>query len=261
MDLGGVRFLTRSGVRVSALDGFIALDRWTCAEGVGRLSLDPLRESAMGFEEIAVALDFPHRDPRIVEAIAALADALVRAVAEHFPENLFADYAALVEACIIAAERSREPLATVAETGRALVDLQALFGRHSTIRFRYVHDFLNGYDWVKWVQRDPSVRADVGPYAMPFLRHMLARGHEMLGLIASDDRAYPRLRDARPRNPFRFDREPTAEAAIHRELALRDELPLRPFLVSARGDARAPWQRPYQDLRLAAAERLGHRLA
>ncbi len=242
---------------MSALAGLLALDRWVRAEHIGWRSLDPERGEAMSFEEIAVALAFPKREPRIVEATGDLAEALVRAVAEHFPENIFADYAALVEACVEAAERSADPLATLAETGRALVDLQALFGRRSAIRFRYVHDFLNGYDWVKWVQREPGARAAIGPYAMPFLRHMLARGTEMLALIDADDRTYPRLRDARPRNPFRFDREPPAEVALHRSLAARGELPLRPYLVASRGVAVGEWDRPYQELRIADAERLG----
>jgi hypothetical protein len=242
---------------MSAMGGLLALDRWVRAERVGWRSLDPAREEAMSFEEIAVALAFPQRDPRVVEATGELAEALVRAVAEHFPENIFADYAALVEACVDAAEGSSDPLLTIAETGRALVDLQALFGRRSTIRFRYVHDFLNGYDWVKWVQREPDTRAPVGPYAMPFLRHMLARGQEMLGLIDADDGTYPRLRDARPRNPFRFDREPSAEVALHRSLAARGDLPLRPYLVASRGAAVGAWDCPYQELRLAEAARLG----
>jgi hypothetical protein len=242
---------------MSAMGGLLALDRWVRAERVGWRSLDPAREEAMSFEELAVALRFPQRDPRVVEATGVMAGALVRAVAEHFPENIFADYAALVEACVEAAEGSPDPLATLAETGRALVDLQALFGRRTTIRFRYVHDFLNGYDWAKWVQREPDTRAHVGPYAMPFLRHMLARGQEMLGLIDADDGTYPRLRDARPRNPFRFDREPSAEVALHRSLAARGDQPLRPYLVASRGEAVGAWDRPYQELRLAEAARLG----
>jgi hypothetical protein len=242
---------------VSAIAGLLALDRWVRAERIGWSSLDPERAEAMSFEEIAVALAFPERDARIVEATGELAEAVVRAVAEHFPENVFADYAALVEACVVAAECADDPLATLAETGRALVDLQALFGRRSTIRFRYVHDFLHGYDWVKWVQREPTTRAEVGPYAMPFLRHMLARGAEMLALIDADDRTYPRLRDGRPRNPFHFDREPPAELAIHRSLAQRGDLPLRPYLVASRGEAVGAWDRPYQELRVAEAERLG----
>ena len=178
-------------------------------------------------------------------------------MAEHFPENLFADYAALVESTALAAEHSAEPLATVHDTGKALVELQALFGRHSPVRFRYVHDFLYGYDWAKWVKRDPAARAQVGPFAMPFLRYMLARGAEMLALIAADDATYPALRDARARNPFRFDREPSAEVLLHRSLAVRDEIPVRAWRLSQEGVAQGPWDAAYQELRLAEASRLG----
>jgi len=242
---------------VSALTPFIALDRAIVARGISRRTLDPARTEALGFEEIAVALALEGRDARIVAEVAELARELVEAIAEHFPENLFADYAALVEACVLAAEGAADPVATVRETGRCLVDLQALFGRHSTVRFRYVHDFLYGFDWAKWVQRAPSERSSVEPYAPLFLASMLERGHEMLALIAADDRTYPRLRDERPRNPFRFDREPTSEEAIHRALAARDELPVRAYVLSHHGVARSAWDRPYQEARFAVAQELG----
>jgi hypothetical protein len=242
---------------VSALTPFVRLDRAIAERGISRRTLDPTRSEALGFEEIAVALAFEQRDPRVVEAVAELARELVEAIAEHFPENLFADYGALVEACVVAAERSSTPLEVVRETGRALVDLQALFGRHSTVRFRYVHDFLYGYDWAKWVQREPAARATVDAYAPAFLTAMLARGREMLALIANDDRTYPRLRDDRPRNPFRFDREPASEEAIHRMLAARDALPVRAYRLSSVGPARGDWSRAYQELRYEVAASLG----
>jgi hypothetical protein len=242
---------------VSALTPFVALDRAIAARGISRRTLDPERSEALGFEEIACALAFERRDARIVEAIADLARELVEAVAEHFPENLFADYAALVEACVVSAERAEDPIRTVRDTGRALVDLQALFGRHSTVRFRYVHDFLYGFDWAKWVQRAPNEHAANEPYAPLFLEFMLARGREMLALIASDDATYPRLRDDRPRNPFRFDREPSSEVAIHRALAARDALPVRAYRLSSCGPARGDWSRAYQELRFEVAQSLG----
>lgn len=242
---------------MSALTPFVALDRSIAGRGLSRRTLDPSRKEARSFEEIACALAFEDRDRRIVEAIAVLARELVGAVAEHFPENRFADYAALVEACVVAAERSADPVATVCETGRALVELQALFGRHSSVRFRYVHDFLYGFDWAKWVQRAPDDHAGTDPYDQVFLRFMLGRGAEMLALIAADDRTYPRLRDERPRNPFRFDREPEAEDAIHLTLAARDALPVRAYRLSTEGPARGDWSRAYQEIRYEVAASLG----
>lgn len=239
------------------LDRFAALDRLIADRRISRRTLDPSREAALGFVEIAEVLDLSRHDARLVDALASLATELVNAVAEHFPENVFGDYAALVEACLLAAEGADEPVHTLEETARVLVDLQALFGCTSTVRFRYVHDFLYGYDWAKWVQRDPASRASIGPYAMPFLKHMHQRGRELLELIAVNDRTYPQLRDAKPRNPFRFDREPASEIAIHQALALRDELPVRAYRLRAVGEPCGASDRPYQELRVAVAGTLG----
>jgi len=89
------------------------------------------------------------------------------------------------------------------------------------------------------------------------LRHMHQRGRELLELIAVNDRTYPQLRDAKPRNPFRFDREPPSEIAIHQALAVRDELPVRAYCLRAAGEPCGVWDRPYQELRVAVAGTLG----
>ncbi len=242
---------------VASLRGFQDLDALIVERGMSMRTLDPQRTRALAFVDIAEALDLRRREPGLVDALAALATGLVTAVATHFPENIFADYAAILEACLDEAERSENPRETLDETAQILVELQALFGCASPVRFRYVHDFLYGYDWVKWVQRDPGARAAVGPYDMVFLRYMLQRGRELLALIAHNDTTYPQLRDASARNPFRFDRNPPAEIAIHERLAERDEVPVRAYRVRASGDPCNAWSLPFQDLRVSVAESLG----
>ncbi|MCA9707587.1 MAG: aldo/keto reductase [Myxococcales bacterium] len=132
--------------------------------------------------------------------------------------------------------------------------LQDLFGQGTAIRFRYVHDFVYGFDWAKWVARDPAARASVGPFEPPFLAFMLERGHQLLQLIADGrDRKYPPLPDDRPRNPFGFSREPEAEIALHQSLAADGLLPVEAWRV----DAQPRWDRPYAELRRQRALALG----
>ncbi|MBF0238620.1 MAG: ATP-binding protein, partial [SAR324 cluster bacterium] len=40
------------------------------------------------------------------------------------------------------------------EIEKKMIMLQELFGIQSPLKFRYVHDFMYGYDWIKWVQKD-----------------------------------------------------------------------------------------------------------
>ena len=131
--------------------------------------------------------------------------------------------------------------------------LQRLYGQDTAIRFRYVHDFIYGYDWAKWVGRDPDLRAGIGPYDAVFLDHLERRAHELLGLIAVDDPVYPGLPDEQARNPFPFSREPEAELRLHRTLAARGLLPLAAWDPAAR----PVWSRPFAALRAELAAMLG----
>lgn len=178
---------------------------------------------------------------------AALGEALcvvVHAQLEAFPQNIFWDLDALASSVVAQARRSPEPHAHLRETAEIIARLQALFGCHSPVRFRYAHDFVYGFDWAKWVSRDPS-RAHVGPYDRAFLEYTERRGHELLALIDEDDEKYPKLADGDPRNPFGFSREPQDEARLFESLASQDLLPVRAW--EARPAPR--WDRPFHALR------------
>jgi hypothetical protein len=142
-------------------------------------------------------------------------------------------------------------------TTEQVIRLHRLFGQGTPIRFRYVHDFLYGFDWARWVARDPQKRSSVGPYDDVFLDYLEGRGHELLALIERDDAKYPTLRDAAPRNPFPFSREPEAEAEIHRSLARLGLIPVPAWS----SEGKSTWDRPYVALREEEARRLGHALA
>jgi hypothetical protein len=112
-----------------------------------------------------------------------------------------------------------------------------LYGQQSPIRFRYVHDFMYGFDWARWVRRDPEAREGVEPFGLEFLRQTEGRGRDIGTLIEADDELYPRLEDGVSRNPFPFSREPQDELALYRLLAERGCVPVQAWCLDARPDA------------------------
>lgn len=238
-----------------SLERLRAADARLDAARVARLTLDPDRTRATTLAELGAALL-----PRVqglgagtatafAQGLCATADAIV----EHFPENLLWDLDALAAALVDQACRHQDRAPEELDDAFAeVLELHALFGRATAICFRYVHDFVYGFDWAKWVRRDPPARQTIGPYDRAFLRAMLRRGAELLERIEADDTKYPRLAHGQPRNPFGFSREPVDELRLHRELAVRDLIPVRAWQL-------APplyWDRPFADHREAHARAL-----
>ncbi len=208
-------------------------------------TLDPARESATLPSALFAQLAPRCAGPATVDALGRGLVAVADATIEHFPENLLFDLDALA-AALVREALDAEGLTRAFDT---VVALHARFGCRGPIRFRYVHDFVYGFDWAKWVRRDPAARAGVGPFDLAFLTALLARGEELLALIAADDAKYPRLRDARPRNPFGFSREPADELRLHRRLAAEGHVPVEAWRL----EPAAVWDRPFADLRAARA--------
>jgi len=208
-------------------------------------SLSQERAVARGPAEIAAALGAPSMESgleRVAEAMRAA-----------FPDNLLGDLDHWAWAVAREAADGDDPDAHVGRATETTVELMRLFGCATPIRFRYVHDFVYGFDWAKWVRKDPAARAAVGPFDLAFLERMVRRGHELLALIAEDDEKYPQLRDDRPRNPFGFSREPEDELRLFRDLAARGLLPVEAWRLET-----APtWDRPFTDLRAERARVLG----
>ena len=139
-----------------------------------------------------------------------------------------------------------------------MVALQHLYGRRTPINFGYVHDFVYGFDWAKWIAREPSLHAAApGPFSLEFLVYMHERGHQLLELIAADDAKYPSLDGDEPRNPFPFSRAPDDEVRLHRELARRDLIPVPTWErdVHCR-DWSTRWQLGFAEQRITVAREL-----
>lgn len=213
-------------------------------------SLAPGRAKSRSPAEV-VALVVGDEPPPLREALTQALQEIESAAAAAFPENIYFDLEYLAASLLRTGVHEGEP--GLRELGRRISGLQALYGQNTAIRFRYVHDFVYGFDWAKWVRREPATRAGVGAFERPFVQHMEQRAQELGQLIDCDDHTYPRLPEGQVRNPFPFSREPAAEAALMRDLAERGLLP-----VDAWDPAAAPrWDRPYAELRIERARALG----
>lgn len=224
---------------MNAVDGLAAEDE-ACAAFSGWGSLEPDRERAHLPSELVQA------HPTRTELPPALA-LIGQAIRQSYPENLFADLDALTASL---AAREGDALTQAAQR---IADLHRLYGRATSIRFRYVHDFVYGFDWARWVAREPITRASVGPFDDRFLDYLELRGRELLALIAENDAKYPVLADRVARSPFPFSREPDAERVIHRSLARKGLIPVAAWSATAH----PVWDRPFVELREAEARELG----
>ena len=86
-----------------------------------------------------------------------------------------------------------------------------------------MHDFVYGFDWERYVRRDPAAHAATGPFDVPFLERLLKRGGELRDAIARGDEGFGPVSAGQWRNPFAFSRIPEHEIPLHRSLA-RDGL-------------------------------------
>lgn len=240
----------------AALRRLMARDAQLQREGVRRGTLAPDRRIARSLEALGRALL-----PRLHElpggTATAWSEGLVAttvAIRTHFPDNVLWDLDHLAASVLRDASDDPSAAAERVQTAFAeVLELHALFGCGSPIRFRYVHDFAYGFDWAKWVRRDAAARSGVGPFDLAFLRSLRQRGHELLALIEQDDEVYPRLRTRGARNPFAFSREPEEELSLYRDLAAQGLIPVRAWTF----DEPPVWDRSFAEEREARARALG----
>lgn len=213
-----------------------------------RCSLSPEREYARSLAELGELLMVPEIGPDRAAAFAAALARVAESFARDYPENIFWDLDHVAARLLAAGEKPEID----ALAGR-LILLAERFGIRSEIRFRYLHDFIFGFDWARWVARAPEERAHVGPFDGEFLTYLEQRQAELVELIAQDDQKYGRLEPQIYRNPFLFSREPADERRLHRLLAERGLIPVRAWTLS--GEPR--WDAPFATLRDELAAELG----
>jgi hypothetical protein len=199
----------------------------------GRLTLAPNRTQATPLVELVGALAEPNERPHLTALASGVAEAQLRC----FPENLLWDFDFYVASVHRRARQARSYADYLEHVAEITVGLMGLYGQQSTIRFRYVHDFIYGFDWARWVRRDPATRRAVGPFSIEFLQQIETRGRDILTLIESDDALYPQLSGPGARNPFAFSREPDDELRLYRALAERGCIPVEAWRADAQPNA------------------------
>lgn len=197
-------------------------------------SLAPNREYATPPDRLCETLLDDTSESSLATTFTQGMTTIVRAVTEHFPENIYGDVDFLAIALI--ARFHGQPNAEVRMTAycEKIAGLIALYGCRSAIRFRYMHDFFYGFDWARWVRKDPINRTSIGPFDPVFLQYLYRRGGELLALIEHNDTEYVRLAPDQWRNPFNFSREPADEAQLHWQLAAENLLPLAAWDIRAK---------------------------
>lgn len=225
---------------------------------MGRQTLAPGRERATSLCHLARQLCEKHADtsldrPDVFAEVGWFLLETSEAIALHFPENIFwdLDYPAffMVERAL---GSELGPVEYLANARQRIARLMSLYGVHGSIRFRYAHDFLYGFDWARWVDRDPSHAHEL-PFDTGFLEYSRARGHQLLELIDAKDEKYPPIDERARRNPFAFSRDLEDETALHKALSADGQIP-----VNAWDPAHTPRPgRTFSEARDAVAKRLG----
>ncbi len=236
--------------RLAACERALARHR---SAGWVRRSLAPGRELARELVEVCGAAARPGDADATLLALADGVAELCAAMMHSFPDNLCCDLDLVVAQALRRARACIDPAVAVREHFAQMSRLQRLYGEDTAIRFRYVHDFLYGFDWAKWVGRDPDLRSHVGPFDPEFLGQLERRARELTLLIADDDDVYGQIDPGCSRNPFPFSREPADELRLHRELAVRGLVPVAAWDPNAT----ANWRRPSAALRAERAAALG----
>lgn len=243
------------GARARALAVLTALDERLSAVTGSPLTLDPERTHPTPLRVLGQTLLANEEDPHVLGAFAQTMETIVEAQLHNFPENLFWDFDYM--AARLLADGQRWPQGVVdylRKVSLLMARLQHMFGCHSTIRFRYVHDFVYGFDWARWAALDPEHRARIGPYDMRFLRYVLQRGEQIVRLTAEATARVAPLGEQQWRNVFAFRRDPEAESILLRDLAQRSMVPV----MAWRADAPAPDPRvQYSAYRTERARALG----
>lgn len=221
------RAINEEITRLTELEGRIA----RCP--LGALTLDPNRPVATSLTEVVSSLADPQQYAHLAAAASSVAEAQLRS----FPGNLFWDFDFYLASIHRDAAASADYASYVSKVTDITVGLLGRYGQQSSIRFRYVHDFMYGFDWARWVRRDPGARGRVEPFSIEFLRQTEDRAADIVALIEEDDDWYPRLAEGESRNPFPFSREPEDELSLYRTLAARADVPVEAWRTDARPDA------------------------
>jgi hypothetical protein len=225
---------------------FRILDETIAQQAVNYSSLNPHKNFATSFVEMGYLIAEKNYDPRVIKSLTYTLERIVHAQLVNFPDNIYWDFDFMVSSILSQALTAREGafyfLNTFADKA---VSLMNLFGVKTQIHFRYIHDFIYGFEWAKWVQKDPYARARIQPFGIIFLDYLLNRGQEMIQLINLNDAKYHQITGNAYRNPFSFSRQPECECRLLSYMAEEELIPVPAW----DWNARPIWNQPFQQIR------------
>lgn len=197
-------------------------------------TLDPARTRTTPLVEICREILSGEEDRQTITLFCEGAIELAHSQAVNFPENIFWDLDLLLAEVYRDSQRGDSTVdhSGLRERFVVLDEILGLYGRRSSVNFNYVHDFIYGYDWVKWVSRDERERQDSSPFNLEFLRHLEKRGQEIVALIRKNDDFYQQLPRSTPRNVFGFSRDPDDEVKLFGHLASSGHIPVEAWNVN-----------------------------
>jgi len=225
---------------------FQLLDEILAQQSINPLSLNPQKTLTTSFVELGNLVTQKTHDLQLVASLRETLERILDALVQNFPENIFWDFDFIVSSMLRQALVADAGAIPVLESfGDKIVSLMDLCGRQSEIRFCYVHDFVYGFEWAKWVQKEALTRAAIEPFSLTFLDYLLTRCQEILQLIKVGDPIYHRLTGKYYRNPFYFSRKPEDEHRLLAHLALNQHIPVAAW----NWDTHPIWNKPFHQIR------------
>jgi|JI8StandDraft_1071087.scaffolds.fasta_scaffold05245_4 hypothetical protein len=211
---------------------FLEIDSFLNGLYPKRKSLNPKQEFVNPFVQLESSLAQLGLTAKQIDLMADHSFQIIKSAAHHFPENIFWDFDFLIYRLSANSLLRQTFEKSSAEYCTKLLRIFEIFGAHSPIKFRYIHDFIYGYDWLKWMLEKRKKNEKTDPFDDPFLDYIYSRGLELISLIEKNDADYPEL-DGVFRNPFLFLRSTEEEIELHKNLSVTNQLPIEAWSISA----------------------------
>ena len=232
---------------------FQSLDEILAQHSVNPLTLNPHKTLITSFVELENLITAITTDQEIIVALRDSLELIIYAQVQNFPENIFWDFDFMVGSMVRQALVADEGAVSFLKSfGHKMVLLIELFGIKKEIRFRYVHDFIYGFDWARWVKKEPQSRSHSEPFSLVFLDNLLIKGEKLVKHINYGQVTSYNLGNTGYRNPFDFSREPEDEHLLLTSLAKEKLIPVE----ACNWDISPVWNQPFQEMRQQLALKL-----
>ncbi|MBE9008443.1 hypothetical protein IQ259_26190 [Fortiea sp. LEGE XX443] len=232
---------------------FQILDEFLSQQLVNPLSLNPQKKLITSFADLGNLIAEETTNIQLISNLQNTLELILDAQLENFPKNIFWDCDFMVSSIVQQAVAMGDDAVAFLQTfANKMVTLSKLFGMKQEIRFCYVHDFMYGFEWARWVQKEPQTRAHLEPFSLIFLDYLLAKGQELIYRIHLDQVTHYKLCDTGFRNPFPFSREPEDEYRLFTYLASEGLIPIAAW----KWNTQPVWNQPFQEIRQQLALQL-----